>query len=204
MELRLHPEVSVASNMQSSTRGGNDMTSIKRQCLTLLIILLCATVPVSAATNLIENADFEIPMIANLIPGWIVFTGRSGIDMVIEPGLAYNGQNAMVFHITEEDQRIGLRSSPTIAVPNQVYECSVFVYDETRTRVTLYLDFWDSNKQRIAHKTVSTTSKNQWEQLKVRLSAPEDALFVSIILYTTSGNMGKAYFDQASLYIVNE
>jgi hypothetical protein len=154
--------------------------------IALIIILLSVAAPVFAATNLLENADFETSMIANLIPGWVVFTGRIGVD------------------ITDTEQRTGLRSSPILAVPNGVYEAGVYVYDATSTRVFLYLDFWNSNQQRIAHKTIATTAKNQWEELRVRLTAPEDALFVSIILYNTSGNLGSAYFDHAWLYLVDE
>ncbi|HHT27171.1 MAG TPA: hypothetical protein GXZ82_08010 [Firmicutes bacterium] len=172
--------------------------------IALIIILLSVAAPVFAATNLLENADFETSMIANLIPGWVVFTGRIGVDMLIEPDKAYDGESALVFHITDTEQRTGLRSSPILAVPNGVYEAGVYVYDATSTRVFLYLDFWNSNQQRIAHKTIATTAKNQWEELRVRLTAPEDALFVSIILYNTSGNLGSAYFDHAWLYLVDE
>lgn len=180
------------------------MDSKTKLICTALFLLLCMAIPTSAATNLLDNADFEMPMVANFIPGWVVFTGRIGEHMVLASDLAYDGQSALVFHITDKDQRIGLRSSPILAVPQQVYEASVMVYDTTNTRVTLYLDFWDSSKKRIAHKIVTTTIKNAWEEIKVRLTAPEDALFVSVILYSTSGNLGTAYFDHAALYLVNE
>ncbi|HHW10816.1 MAG TPA: DUF4962 domain-containing protein [Firmicutes bacterium] len=159
----------------------------------------------AVGVNLLRNWSFEEQDEKGAPVGWEAFSqSRFGNGMVLDKGKAYHGQWSLAFTTPEPIASHGMRSTPIPAVPGAVYQASIYVYsDAARGKPALYIDFWDKNKKRIAHKIVHTSEFEKWHKLEVTLAAPPEAVWVSIIVYrTASGTIGIQHFDQASLMIV--
>ena len=79
----------------------------------------------------------------------------------------------------------------------------MWVHCDPGSRVFLYIDFWDANRQRIATKTVLSSLSGVWEQLGWK-EAPEGTAMVSIILFSQVANVGVSRWDDATLYKLSD
>lgn len=179
---------------------------VKHTFLVMILLVVVLSIPTTglAAVNLIRNAGFEEPVSDNVIPGWVLFTGDIGTTITVDEGTAYSGTKALVFHDTSNAIGAGLRSEPIPAKPGEWYGASVWVHCDPGSRVFLYIDFWDANRQRIATKTVLSSLSGVWEQLGVEGEAPEGTAMVSIILFSQVANVGVSRWDDATLYKLSD
>jgi hypothetical protein len=169
----------------------------------LSLCLALSAPSTSAASNLLSNPGFE-QLTPNGTPvDWVIFTGQFGNGMEVETGEAYAGERALLFDEMSKPAAVGLRSNPIPVVPDAVYTASAKAMTETQgVNVALYLDFWGANRKRVDHKFILTRRNNVWEDLQVTMQAPRDAVWVSIILYRTTKNVGTQRFDDCSLTMV--
>jgi len=158
--------------------------------------------PVAAAKNeLLTNPGFEMQEPGSMAPGWQVFQGSFGKQLVFENHPVYEGDWSFAIHDTSPNNGYGLRSMWFPASPGQEYEASAMVMAEQNCQAYLYLDFADANGNRIKDRGVYTDSSD-WQELKVTMEAPEGTAWVSILFYTKVNITGIARYDNASLILI--
>lgn len=183
--------------------GGSTVT-VKHLCFLLLALCLALGAPLASATSsLLSNPGFEQVTAQGTPIDWVIFTGQFGNGMEIETGKAHAGEKALLFTEMDKPAAVGLRSEPIPVVSGALYTASAKAMTETQgANVALYLDFWGANRTRVAHKFILTRRSGVWEDLQVTMQAPNDAVWVSIILYRTTANVGTQRFDDCSLTMV--
>ncbi len=164
----------------------------------LLGVPAAAGAPQEPSLELVSNGGFEERGDGALPPGWQIFAGEPGHQLRFDRGTPR--QRGAVFTIVDDSRRqgYGLRSTPVPAEPGLTYQASAWARAEEGGRAYLYLDFWNNEKKRVLHQTAST-DRSEWQRLSVSLQAPPEAAWVSVILYSTSTDMGLAQFDDVSL-----
>jgi len=160
--------------------------------------------PVAAAKNeLLTNPGFEMQEPGSMAPGWQVFQGSFGKQLVFENHPVYEGDWSFAIHDTSPNNGYGLRSVLLPASPGQEYEASVMAMTEQGGLAYLHLEFLDADEKRIKNRSVFTPSPD-WQELKVTMEAPEGTAWVSIILYSKVNITGIARYDNASLTLISE
>jgi len=86
------------------------------------------------------------------------------------------------------------------ALPGSRYRGSVYTYNVTGTS-RIYLEFFDKAGARTAHVLKESRAQGKWTKLQVELTAPWAAATVDVGLYSTVGNVGVAFYDDASLAV---
>ncbi|HHT26888.1 MAG TPA: hypothetical protein GXZ82_06540 [Firmicutes bacterium] len=81
--------------------------------------------PVAAKNELLTNPGFEIQEPGAMAPGWQVFQGSFGKQLVFENHPVYEGDWSFAIHDTSSKDGFGLRSVLLPASPGQEYEASV-------------------------------------------------------------------------------
>ncbi|WP_157213474.1 heparinase II/III domain-containing protein [Paenibacillus senegalensis] len=166
--------------------------------ITTILIPMSSTINASAAgRELLVNGDFE-RVESGSFPGWNAINTQT----IFEPAstVVYEGEHSVKVTDTDSIGK-GLRSAFQAAIPHEKYQASVFSYNESG-RSQLYLEFWDSSRTRISTAIQTQSTLNAWQQIEVQAEAPAEAAFVTIVLYLDGPNVGAAYFDLASLMIV--
>jgi len=74
----------------------------------------------------------------------------------------------------------------------------VYTFNETGIS-RIYLEFFDTTGNRIAHKLRQANKKGSWTKLEVEQTCPWWASGVDVGLYSTGGNKGVAFYDDVSL-----
>ncbi|MGI6544006.1 MAG: hypothetical protein ACOX44_13300 [Limnochordia bacterium] len=157
----------------------------------------------AAEKELLTNPGFEIQEPGSMAPGWQVFQGSFGKQLVFENHPVYEGDWSFAIHDTSPNNGYGLRSVLLPASPGQEYEASVMAMAEQDCVPYLHLEFLDADEKRIKDRVVYTDSSD-WQELKVTMEAPEGTAWVSIILYSKVNITGIARYDNASLILVYE
>ena len=155
----------------------------------------------SAAGNLLKCPSFEQVAEATGYPvHWLPVWGKP-TSCAYTLASAKHGVASALITDDRDDVSHGLRSVHTKVMPGRWYEAtvSVRIAECKQGGFALYLEFWNQAKVRGLHKAVSTDRKGEWQQLKVRLKAPADAAYATVLIYGGSVTVGRAYFDCASL-----
>jgi len=143
----------------------------------------------------IPNGSFEL--LTNGFPtGWHPFNSflpfQSATDVV------YKGSKSVKLVDTSETINTGLRSEKVPIQPDQSYTASIRYYGVKGTP-DLWLEFWNAAGARIEFRFEHGVKKNGWGTLEVQGTAPADAKYASILIYSTSPNAGTTYFDDAKI-----
>ncbi|MBN1502636.1 hypothetical protein JW930_03760 [Candidatus Woesearchaeota archaeon] len=83
--------------------------------------------------------------------------------------------------------------------PNKIYILSGYAKRLGNSGASLYLDFLDSNKQRIKVYTVSGFESNKWDIKSVEAISPINTKYVRVILYSSNKATGTTYWDDIVL-----
>lgn len=145
--------------------------------------------------QLLSNPGFEqlssgFPLL------WYNFNNNQPVTTVTSH--VYSGNNAILVSDPNTTNQPGLRSAKVPVTPGKAYQASVYAYIETGSPL-LYLEFWNSANERILVKTQAAPASSGWQLITVQGAAPAEAATASIILYSSTINVGNAYFDDASL-----
>lgn len=162
------------------------------------LALLCAA-PLAAADNLLPNPSFEeldpqTGMPAEwtnwATPNTAVYTlaaARTGVACVA---------------ITDDSEAVsqGLRSPRVAVEPGVSYRASAWVKIERieKGAFALYLEYWQG-PTRIENRSVSTARALDWVELALAYPAPAGATHATVLVYSSSVTVGRAYFDDAAL-----
>ncbi len=172
--------------------------NLKVSSLSLLLLLSLLCWPVAAQTTLLENSGFEegIDEASGLPTGWSLFNGEPGVDLKLSPA---EGEGH-VFSIvdTSTSSGYGIRSVVLPASPGETYKATARVRTENGGTAHLYLDFWHEGRSRSESRSVSS-SRDAWTTVTSTLTAPQDARWVSVILYSLAASQGTAHFDDITL-----
>ncbi len=182
------------------------VTGRPQTALRIVLSVVVAVVGLSqlglAETELLVNPGFEAPAESGLPPGWQIFAGQAGVQLLLEKERVASGAWSFTIVDNSSTGGYGIRSTPLPAEPGQTYRASVKAMTENGGRAYLYLDYWNKNRTRIAHQTM-TTKNAEWINITVSFEAPPDTAWVSIILYSSSTDVGTARFDDASLQLMD-
>lgn len=150
---------------------------------------------VTQSTELLPNSSFEV--VAGGQPAqWTAIT--PGSYYASDSSYAYDGSYSLKMSDPSAGTGIGMRSAQVPIVDGNSLKASVRAYDASGHSV-LYLEFWDASNQRIAYKTKTNTATAAWTSLNVEDVAPTNAVAATLLLYSSSSNVGVSYFDAASL-----
>jgi hypothetical protein len=182
------------------------MNRFTRRCILLcLFSLVFGITGVQAAENLISNPSFEMDLQSNgLPPGWLVFNGKMGESLIVESGMAYDGNKALVINDSSDAVSVGMASQLAPGTPGAMYEATAYIHCSPGSKVDLYLDFRDADGKRISAVIVTTTKTNEWEKVVASGRAPEGTSTIRIILYSVPKNVGVIRSDHTSLIQISE
>ena len=168
-----------------------------RIALTLFVICAVFMAAVTVTANLIANPGFQGS--EGMLPSdWMIFSGALGRQLLFVEDDENPAQKMLLIDDPSSSHGYGLRSAPISAETGKTYVASVKARTEQGGSATLYLDFWDRNKKRIVARTASHTG-HEWQTLSASMEAPPEAVWVSIILYSSINAEGRAYFKEATL-----
>lgn len=181
-------------------RGARSVWSVL--LLTLGFLAICQGHGL-AGEELLSNPGFEVQAEEGLPPGWQIFGGDVGQHLCFEQEQVYDGQWAFAVHDDDPSRGFGIRSDAFPAKEGQVYRASVMTMTAEGGRAYLYLDYWGADKKRISHKSVAIGSPS-WTEMVASMEAPAGTVWVSVIIYSSSTDVGIARFDNASLKLVSD
>ncbi|MDF2668250.1 MAG: bacterial Ig-like protein [Paenibacillus sp.] len=146
------------------------------------------------STEKLVNGDFET--LTNGFPeNW---TQRvPSIPAVVATNIVYDGVRSMKLVDTSATSGLGFNSAKIPVVTGEEYIALVYAYVESGA-ATLYVEYWNSSNQVIKTEIKSLTELNQWKKMLSITKAPVGATHASLTLYASVGNVGTAYYDNAS------
>lgn len=144
---------------------------------------------------LLENPGFESPVVDGTIPGWQQVYGEG--KMTVVDTIARTGTYSL--HVDDDDDKsYGLESDPVEIAEGNSYTASVMTYVQYGIP-SIYIRFYNEDYERIDQKVVSGGTEGKWTNLSVTATAPEEAVYVSVILYSTTTGKTSAFFDDVML-----
>ncbi|TMV47890.1 DUF4091 domain-containing protein [Paenibacillus mesophilus] len=146
----------------------------------------------SKADNILFNGGFE-KSTSGKPDGWVAYQDNSVFGIVNSP-VRTGGQSVKL----TSNGANGLRSAPIKALPGITYKASTYSYNVNGTSA-LYLEFWNSNNQRIGVKTAANSTVGKWGYMESTLVAPQGTVTATVLMYQTTGNIGVTYYDDAEL-----
>lgn len=174
----------------------------------LTVGLLLAGLLVSAAATAqtppltVANSGFETVDGASGLPlGWTAWAQPSLSAYTL--AMAHSG--VACARVTDDSVSVsqGLRCTPVPIEPGKTYEAAVWVKITALQAggFALYLEYWNGS-MRLQNSAVSTSTVGEWTQLKLRAPAPANAKEATLLIYGSSATVGEAYFDDATLTLV--
>lgn len=133
---------------------------------------------------------------------WVVPQGPYGPASwaSISAEQAHTGAVSLRIEDTSHSKGFFVRCAAHKALPGSRYRGSVHTYNVTGTS-RIYLEFFSRTGERIANVLKESRVKGKWSRLEVEFTAPWAAATVDVGLYSTVGNVGVAFYDDASLTV---
>lgn len=172
---------------------------MKQTWFVLVVVFLCsllfsvATFGNELAPGVVFQEDFETGEDEKLPAGWSIFADG---DMRRTTDVAYSGKYSYMINDTDKAASAGIRSSLYPITAGKDYQVSSWVMVEGES-AQLYLEFWDETKtKRLAAPWVGINASTPgWQYIVNRATAPDDAEYVSVIIYVGKTPVCKSYFD---------
>lgn len=144
------------------------------------------------------NGDFEETAGGKPV-GWSPLAAGNVFSSV--SSTVYEGASSVKMEDPSSTQGPGLRSQKITVAADQAYEASVMSYNESGVS-QLYVEYWNSSNVRIGTQIAANNATGQWNRIFIESYTPENTAYVTLLLYQHIGNIGVAYFDNASFRIV--
>ena len=144
------------------------------------------------------NGGFEL-VTGNQPDGWTSL--GTGFEYGSDTSVVYSGSRSLKLVDPSDQIGPGLRSSSIPVVPDQQYRGSVYSYNISGTS-QLYVEYWNSSNVRIDVKIATNSTVGEWNKIEIDSYAPPGAAYATLLMYLHKGNVGTAYFDEASFGLV--
>jgi hypothetical protein len=154
-------------------------------------LLLPAAIPAAAVDIVVSNFGFE-----SGLSGWTQF-GTGGNTTTTER--AFAGVTSAKVVDTSGEDATGLDSTRLVASAGSGYVAQARAY-VVAGRPDLYLRFYNSAGDLLSTNfSTATGPANQWNLVRTKATAPAGTARMSVIVYSSKGNTGTAYWDQVVL-----
>jgi|GEM_PF-1257992 len=148
--------------------------------------------------NMARNGNFEL---GGTIPtNWQQYPGSAGAGARSQTIVRFGAYSHRI-NDPSTSNSYGLQTARMAASPDRSYVASTWVYVNSGGPFDLYMEFWNNivGGTRLAVAFKSTATTGQWEYLDLTMLAPSGTAAVDVLLYSSLGNTGIAYFDGAEL-----
>ncbi len=169
-------------------------------CLGFLL-LLALNSGLAGEENLVLNPSFEQGA-AEGVPAedWVIREEGIPVERKSEGG--HTGEAFMRFDDESPKDGQFLESRRLPARPGGKYTASAWLRTTDACRPGVYLNFYDLNGVRIAHKYERTkAAAKDWQEVQVVDSAPKNVWEVALGIYSYSGDVGVFDADDADLQV---
>ena len=178
--------------------SGRWVTRIASAVATVFFALALAC-SCAAQGNLLENPSFEVLDETTARPaGWTAWADPNYAVYT----LADARTGVACVAITDPSEKVsqGLRSPRVPIEPGRQYRATAWTRIESGPKpgAALYLEYW-AGGTRVENKSVSTSDAPDWRQLTISVTAPEGATHATVLVYSGSVSIGRAYFDDLAL-----
>lgn len=190
------------------------MTISKQSLIILVAVLVSLTFAISALAQPdfiqeipVINGSFEQPIVQKTPPGW-TSNGELFIDRPwtsVSDEQSFDGDYSLKMTGRKGGGSAIARSDLIAGVAGGLYTASAMAYamEGKEPHPRIYLEFWDSEEQLIVReRAISTGVKQQWVQVNVKATAPDNAAYVSIWFYTNTDFDDVVYWDDVQLTLV--
>jgi hypothetical protein len=179
---------------------------MKRLWFVIVVVFLCGFLSATAfgsesAPGVLFKESFEVGD-EDLPPDWTVFA--AGGDMRRVADVAHDGKYAFLINDNDRAMSAGIRSPYISISAGKEYQVSAWVMAEGEGS-QLYLEFWDETKtQRLSAPWVGIYAVPQggWQLAVNKDVAPENAKYLSVIIYIGKSAVGTSYFDDIEVVAV--
>ncbi|WP_142759821.1 cohesin domain-containing protein [Bacillus sp. HNG] len=155
-----------------------------------------------------KNGSFEEPVVDGTIPGWTsLFESGDGHNYTVTNEQSASGEYSL--HLSDEirGKSVGLLSDPIEVKPGDLYTGTAMLFMKADSTASIRLEFYDEKNSKIQteeYVTHSETSKGfpieEWTKVSTPFAtAPNNAKYAKVVVYTTSYAIAKAYFDDVSI-----
>lgn len=147
----------------------------------------------------VVNPGFEDPSTGTAIPGWGVFPGSPPSSVTLSKAEQNSGLSSLLIEDTSSLLPAGISTQAISIQPDGLYEAKASVYLASGGSVILYIKYYDNSGAEAGVSSVQFASPLQtWKTMKVEGIAPLEARTAKILLYSGTGALSKAYFDDVS------
>ncbi|TDC48608.1 hypothetical protein E1212_20655 [Jiangella ureilytica] len=94
---------------------------------------------------------------------------------------------------------VGVRTPRLPAVPGSQYTATSWVYTESGTPATMFLEFFNASGTRVGYEFVAPAASSTWEDVSVSAVAPADAATLDVLIYGAVAAQGVSYHDDVTL-----
>jgi hypothetical protein len=136
--------------------------------------------------------------------GWTLFgplSEKQSIEITDEA--VRTGSYALKLNDGDTTKGVGVRSAFLPVKEGDICLASVYTFipkEGGASTAMMYLEFWDEAKRvRVEYSAAKEVIKGQWTEMSLVLSAPSEAKYVTILLYSNVPATGIIYFDDAKL-----
>lgn len=148
----------------------------------------------------VTNHHFERPMKDNAIPGWTsMFKTDDQAKYAISGEEHSHGRKSLKIKDMARNKSVALMSDPIDVSEGEVFEASTNLFIKEGTG-SFMVRFYDANGKEVYNQPVHTdTGLNKWQNVSITAEAPEDAVTLRVICFTTSYAMGTVYYDKVEV-----
>lgn len=192
-------------------RGLIDEVSLYDAALSAAEIEALAVKPKPEAVlsvNLIDNPGFEYKSLPDGAYGSLPLYwsktyysagGTFGVTNEVK-----HGEQSLFVADASDSAAAGLSSDPIPVTPGYSYTLRGWGWRDSTSYASVYIRFYDSGDTLLRQESVAVGAAGQWTAGDVSATAPEDAEYVRVLLYSGSSSVGVCFFDSVSLVLAEE
>lgn len=193
----------------------NELISFDKRDLTripiiLMLFLSIATSVIAENFNQIKNASFEFTVnsentAVNIPVYWSKAFSGSMTYFGITKEQKYQGDYSLYINDFSSEQNGGIWTEPIKVTPGYTYTARAWGrYNSNTVNGLMYLRFYSSDSTLLSNTSIGVGSTDGWTLGIKTVTAPKNAAYARILLYTTKASIGIAYFDCISLTLGDE
>lgn len=178
---------------------------IRNYWISSLVILLGLVVvagetgadSINPTTMEIVNSGFEQQAAGGVVPGWkqTYGVGVTAVTYGISNAAKYSGDYSLYLNDNSATAALGLESDKFPVIGGTGYSASAMFMVE-RGRLAIYLQFFNQSGARISNTLAAVEpAGGSWTRGSVSGIAPAEAVTASVLLYSSSADLGAGYID---------